>query len=163
MRTVEAVRKRDGLETFLQPPSFEQLQKAARDGPVILLTVEWKRSDAIIVPAVGDPVLVPLPEVSPRVVHHLANQLGQRPAERHADDVIFILREVWRIMVAPIVAQLLATPIELRRGSRIWWCPTGATSRLPLHAAGPYSQGQRNFSNNFVSSYTPTLGALIRA
>ena len=34
---------------------------------------------------------------------------------------------------------------------------------LPLHAAGPYRKGQRNFPHLYVSSYTPTLTALIRA
>ncbi|KAF8431089.1 CHAT domain-containing protein [Boletus edulis BED1] len=47
--------------------------------------------------------------------------------------------------------------------SRIWWCPTGEFSTLPLHAAGPYRKGQQNLPNLYVSSYTPTLTALIRA
>jgi len=32
-----------------------------------------------------------------------------------------------------------------------------------LHAAGPYRTGQRNLSDLYISSYTPTLTALIRA
>ena len=34
---------------------------------------------------------------------------------------------------------------------------------LPLHAAGPYREGQHNLPDLYVSSYTPTLTALIRA
>ena len=34
---------------------------------------------------------------------------------------------------------------------------------LPLHAAGPYRKGQRNLADLYISSYTPTLTALIRA
>jgi CHAT domain-containing protein len=34
---------------------------------------------------------------------------------------------------------------------------------LPLHAAGPYRKGQRNLPHLYISSYTPTLAALIRA
>jgi CHAT domain-containing protein len=34
---------------------------------------------------------------------------------------------------------------------------------LPLHAAGPYRKGQRNLPHLYISSYTPTLTALIRA
>ena len=34
---------------------------------------------------------------------------------------------------------------------------------LPLHAAGPYRKGQRNLPDLYISSYTPTLTALIRA
>ena len=34
---------------------------------------------------------------------------------------------------------------------------------LPLHAAGPYRKGQRNLPHLYISSYTPTLSALIRS
>lgn len=38
---------------------------------------------------------------------------------------------------------------------RIWWCPTGGFTGLPLHAAASTDQ--------FVQSYTSTLGALLEA
>jgi len=34
---------------------------------------------------------------------------------------------------------------------------------LPLHAAGPYRKGQQNLPVIYISSYTSTLTALIRA
>ena len=34
---------------------------------------------------------------------------------------------------------------------------------LPLHAAGPFKKGQENLPHLYISSYTPTLSALIRA
>jgi CHAT domain-containing protein len=47
---------------------------------------------------------------------------------------------------------------------RLWWCPTGPFAELPLHAAGIYrGDRQDNLSNYVVSSYTPTLTALINA
>ena len=47
---------------------------------------------------------------------------------------------------------------------RIWWCPTGALTFLPIHAAGIYSgNGQDCLANYAVSSYTPTLTALLHA
>jgi CHAT domain-containing protein len=48
-------------------------------------------------------------------------------------------------------------------GSRIWWCPTAQFALLPLHAAGPYANKSHNFADLYISSYTPTLAALIRA
>jgi CHAT domain-containing protein len=63
-------------------------------------------------------------------------------------------------VVSPIV-DLLQTTVPPR--SRIWWCPTAEFSLLPLHAAGPYRRGKRNLSHLYISSYTPTLTALIRA
>ena len=47
---------------------------------------------------------------------------------------------------------------------RIWWCCIGEFSFLPIHAAGIY-RGSSTIcvSDFFISSYTPTLGALINA
>jgi len=52
--------------------------------------------------------------------------------------------------------------------SRIWWCPTGDLSFLPLHAAGNYQTSTPGSSGDsvsdfVVSSYTPTLTALVSA
>lgn len=53
--------------------------------------------------------------------------------------------------------------------ARIWWCPTGPLSLLPLHAAGyhakPPAAGTppRTVLDRVISSYTPTLGALADA
>jgi CHAT domain-containing protein len=49
--------------------------------------------------------------------------------------------------------------VELK--SRIWWCPTSQLCALPIHAAGPYAAGKKNLPDLYVSSYTPTLSALI--
>jgi CHAT domain-containing protein len=47
---------------------------------------------------------------------------------------------------------------------RIHWCPTGEFTFLPLHAAGVYEGAyQDSLSNYVVSSYTPTISALLRA
>jgi CHAT domain-containing protein len=44
---------------------------------------------------------------------------------------------------------------------RIWWCPTGPLSFLPLHAAGIYrGEGAENISDYAVSSYTTTVTSL---
>lgn len=43
----------------------------------------------------------------------------------------------------------------------ITWCTTGALTSLPLHASGPYNGLQPNAFDLIVSSYTPTLGALL--
>jgi CHAT domain-containing protein len=43
------------------------------------------------------------------------------------------------------------------------WCPTGLFNFLPIHAAGHYNDELSNecASDYFVSSYTPTIGALL--
>jgi CHAT domain-containing protein len=47
---------------------------------------------------------------------------------------------------------------------RLQWCPTGDFSFLPLHAAGIYNgDNQANISDYVVSSYAPSLSALLRS
>jgi CHAT domain-containing protein len=55
---------------------------------------------------------------------------------------------------------------------RIWWCPTGLLTFLPLHAAGHYPRTTTDASwsgtgksvpDRVITSYTPTLAALLRA
>lgn len=45
---------------------------------------------------------------------------------------------------------------------RIWWCPTGPLSFLPIHAAGLYDNcgSETTIFDYAVSSYTPTVTAL---
>ncbi len=52
---------------------------------------------------------------------------------------------------------------------RLWWCPTGLLTLLPLHAAGYHDEVagietvRQTVQDLVVSSYTPTLRALLRA
>ena len=75
-------------------------------------------------------------------------------------DLAVFLRKLWDRIVSPIV-DFLQTILQPQ--SRIWWCPTAEFSLLPLHAASPYRKGQRGLIDLYISSYTPTLSALIRA
>ena len=44
----------------------------------------------------------------------------------------------------------------------VQWCPTGHFTFLPIHAAGRYEElGIECASDYFISSYTPTIGALL--
>ena len=48
--------------------------------------------------------------------------------------------------------------------TRLWWCPTGPFAFLPIHAAGMYVPETMTESvfDYVVSSYTPTIGSLLR-
>ncbi|KAG1741556.1 uncharacterized protein EDB91DRAFT_1248103 [Suillus paluster] len=54
-------RNLDDFSRFLLPPSYEDLQAAARHGPVIILITSIYSCDAIIVPTSGKPCHVPFP------------------------------------------------------------------------------------------------------
>jgi CHAT domain-containing protein len=54
--------------------------------------------------------------------------------------------------------------VELANPPQIWWCPTGPLAFLPIHAAGLYDANGvgEKISDYVVSSYTPTLTAMLR-
>jgi CHAT domain-containing protein len=53
---------------------------------------------------------------------------------------------------------------DLGSRPRLWWCPAGPFAELPLHAAGVYRGTRQDcLANYVVSSYTPTLSALVNA
>ena len=81
-----------------------------------------------------------------------------RPNTSHV--IIEVLRELWDTVVSPVVAELESV---LKKGSRIWWCPTSLFTAFPLHAAGQYRRGGRDLERLYVSSYTPSLSALVKA
>lgn len=162
-RVVDNIRIKPGFESFLQPLAFAELQTAAEHGPVIIVNISQQRSDALIVYRQGKPVLVPLPRATPTAVQALANRLSLRAARPRDEDVVGILQDTWDLIVSPVAEQLRRGRRNLSLGSRIWWCPSGLASRLPLHAAGPYNNVDQDLPDLFISSYTPTLSALVRA
>ena len=162
-RVVADIRKLPGLSRFLLPSLFPDLQRAASGGPVIIVNASKYSCDTLIVFLDRDPVHIPL-EITQDDVRDLSTELRTLTVRATRDDVTkdlaFFLRKLWHQIVSPIVDCLQTThPSQ----SRIWWCPTAEFSVLPLHAAGPYRKGQQNLPNLYISSYTPTLAALIRA
>ncbi|TEB31025.1 hypothetical protein FA13DRAFT_1589875, partial [Coprinellus micaceus] len=75
-----------------------------------------------------------------------------------------ILRCLWTELVKPILDGLNITkgdPSSRKALPRIWWCPTGPVSFLPIHAAGIYSTTDSECLLDYaVSSYTPTVTML---
>jgi CHAT domain-containing protein len=64
--------------------------------------------------------------------------------------------------VSPVLPALLAACAhEPGERPRIWWCPTGLLTLLPLHAAG-LPDGGPSVLDHFVSSYALTLRMLLK-
>ncbi|KAI0341882.1 hypothetical protein BDW22DRAFT_1331414 [Trametopsis cervina] len=74
-----------------------------------------------------------------------------------------VLRPLWYKVVKPIFAALGLQPTSGRRRPRIWWCPTGLFTFLPIHAAGDHNRFGESCFDYVVSSYTPTCAALLHA
>lgn len=164
---VTRIQEQRGFDTFLRPTPFSSLVRAAIEGPVILVNISEIRSDAILLlpsPRVAGSLIctsIRLPEATPETVCALSMGPSDGFVNAKSHEMVDVLRDLWRIIVQPVMHEL--EKLGVARQSRIWWCPTGETWSLPLHAAGPYRKGQRNLPDLFVSSYTPTLMALIRA
>ncbi|KAG1894785.1 TPR-like protein [Suillus fuscotomentosus] len=161
---VSRIRMLPDFSRFLLPPLFSDLQKAAEDGPVIIVNASQRSCDALIIHSAGGPVHVPLDITQAEVfessseLQSLAEQFGSSDCELK---LVSILRKLWNDVIDPVVQALRES--EVRPGSRIWWCPTAEFSLLPLHAAGPYEKGRDNLFDIYISSYTPTLATLVRA
>ncbi|MFF0277737.1 CHAT domain-containing protein [Streptomyces sp. NPDC004330] len=82
-----------------------------------------------------------------------------------------VLAWLWDRITEPVLSALgsLPAPPDARPAgdpppTRLWWCPTGPLTLLPLHAAGYHeaspSGGTDSVLDRVVSSYTPTVRAL---
>src|SRR6202034_1145847 len=164
---VEKIRQVDGFTDFLRAVPFATLQTAAAEGPIIIINISRYRSDAIILQDVGDPVIVPLPKSLPENLVELSSQFATACALQGKDSarlILPILRSLWDHIAFPVRTQLVALGVPDK--SRIWWCPTSVLCGLPLHAAGIYSSKvpkPNSIPDCYISSYTPSLSALIKA
>ncbi|KAJ6574123.1 CHAT domain-containing protein [Mycena capillaripes] len=176
-KLLKDIRKQPGFEHFLLPKSYDVLRYASRGGPVVILSSHKDHCDAIVLlNPTSDPVHVPLPMVrlellkSQRaLLKELLGQCNVRNREQSLSSRLFGQREqfsnkstqdsfqdmlhwLWTNVVS-IVYEVLASH-DISNG-RLWWLPAGEFTGLPLHACSP--------TDEFIHSYTPTLGALLDA
>ncbi|KAG1850111.1 CHAT domain-containing protein [Suillus tomentosus] len=145
---VAEIRNLPAFSRFLLPPSYEDLQAAARQGPVIILIANLKI-------------------LKDRFTRAIRDSSRMNPRESRTD-LIVLLRIIWDQIMLPIV-DVHEHVLKLQRRSRIWLCPTAAFTSIPLHAAHPFqtkpdrSGKEPCLEDLYICSYTPTLSALIRS
>ncbi|KIK60954.1 hypothetical protein GYMLUDRAFT_59317 [Collybiopsis luxurians FD-317 M1] len=144
---------------------FARLHVAATEGPVIIVNISDYCSDAlIIIHNANSPILVELPKATPKNVFEtysdFQHSLGASKTA-FSNAMGAVLRRLWVSVIFPVVEKL--KELEVLPESRIWWCPMSALCALPLHAAGMRMVGHQNLEDIYVSSYTPTITALIQA
>ncbi|QUH06215.1 CHAT domain-containing protein [Saccharopolyspora erythraea] len=165
---VARIRDMPGHERFLLPPRLSDLRPATAGGAVLLVNAGRQRGDAVIVTAIGDPVLVPLPQLAFSDVNTCANALLDATHDTRRLTAALkkrrvlpeILAWLWDTVVAPTLDALPQAFPHADSGPRVWWMPTGLLGLFPLHAAG--HPGRPGALDAVVSSYTPTLRALAR-
>ncbi|MDX3583392.1 CHAT domain-containing protein [Streptomyces europaeiscabiei] len=92
--------------------------------------------------------------------HHAAKLAVLATRSAVEDTLTDALAWLWDTVAEPVVAHLRLSRDSRRR---LWWCPTGPLSLLPLHAAGHPGDLDRSLLHRAVSSYAPTLRALVTA
>ncbi|MFJ6661636.1 CHAT domain-containing protein [Streptomyces sp. NPDC091377] len=92
----------------------------------------------------------------------LAYQRAVNDRDRTLDAALAWL---WDEIANPVLTAigLVDPPAPGQPWPRLWWCPTGPLTLLPLHAAGYHDGTGRAVVDRVVPSYTPTLRALLEA
>ncbi|MDP5184041.1 CHAT domain-containing protein [Blastococcus sp. BMG 814] len=171
---VSEIRREGGFEDFLLPPGVHRLAAVAAEGPVVCLNAGRQRSDAMILTRDGVAV-VPLPDLTPTAIEkHVSQHLWsldalREPSARPAAEkrLTVTLAWVWEAIARPVLeSPAMAGHLESSAGRpRVWWCPSGALTFFPLHAAGAAPvAGERSGESvldRVVSSYAPTVRTLV--
>ncbi|KAL5634444.1 hypothetical protein ACGC1H_002485 [Rhizoctonia solani] len=171
------IRVLPGFGDFLRPMKAAGLVQAARTGPVVVINCHEDTCDAlIIIPGEETVRHFPLPNFSGQKAQQARQTLESslrskgirergvkvRPEPGYKDGISSVLANLWHHVVKPILDHLGYMNNDPADSlPHITWCPTGALSFLPLHAAGDYGQPRSRVFDYVVSSYTPTLTALL--
>ncbi|KAF8597786.1 hypothetical protein BDV93DRAFT_562009 [Ceratobasidium sp. AG-I] len=164
------------FEDFMCPKAAAELMQAARLGPIVVVNVQEHSCDALILSPQSDEIThVPLQDLSLDDVAQLhrlmikalrAKGIRERTMARlddlRGDHFKSILAALWHKLVKPILDILGYTDkLLVHQLPHITWCTTGALSFLPIHAAGNYGSGEDRIFDYAITSYTPTLSALL--
>ena len=163
-----------GLEDFLKPLSFDVLTSAAECGPVFIINMPSHVHSWSILLLLKDSPPYFTYTSSPSSFHdrvkQLKKELLQVRKEKGLDSKDYdltlasVLSDLYEL-VGKLVIEILRK-LKIPKKSRIWWCPTDVFCSLPLHAMGPIPSDDGNnvyFSDLYISSYTPSLSALIES
>ncbi len=169
-----------GFDRFLLPAplEFPDLVPAAVHGPVVTVNLDKLGCDALVLHD-GAARVVPLPRLN------VAEVVAQAAAFRDAlaalstqpagsvgllggaaqQVTLDTLGWLWDVLTEPVLDALgftQAAPTE-RPWPRLWWSPSGPLNFLPLHAAGHHGTTGASVLDRVVSSYTPTVRALLHS
>ncbi|CAE6527798.1 unnamed protein product [Rhizoctonia solani] len=167
------------FKDFLRPMKANSLIRAARNGPVVVINCDKDRCDALLILPGQDKVShLPLPTFSEKKaqssrseVESLLRQKGLRERgfkfvyqqeSKPSSNFARVLSDLWKGVVKPVLDFLGYTDNPPANSlPHVTWCPTGAFTFLPLHAAGDYDQPRSRVFDYVISSYTPTLTTLL--
>ncbi|MFI6107511.1 CHAT domain-containing protein [Streptomyces sp. NPDC051310] len=182
-RIVAEIRALSGFGHFHRPPNWTRLREAAAQGPVAVINVSTLGCDALLLHRrFGHTIIdvVPLSGITRKEIDRRADAFqtavmklvtpGTTGDEKYLHDLEMkrTLRWLGEKIVGPVLGRLdFNRPVPPgETPPRLWWCPTGLLSLLPLHAAlleGNGRSGSVYAHDRVVSSYVPTIGSLLHA
>ena len=175
-KLLDHIRGLEGFTTFAMPPSAEQLEAQAEQGPVVVFNVSAHRSDAILLtsggitsqrlPGLDRASVIDQINAFYEALDAIATAGSPLPRVRAQEAIRHVLAWLWDNAAGPVLHALgyQEPPSPGQPWPRLWWVPGGLLSLLPIHAAGHHTSqldpGQRTVIDRVISSYTPTVGAL---
>ncbi|CAE6499743.1 unnamed protein product [Rhizoctonia solani] len=156
-----------GFEDFMVPRRASEYFQVAKNNPVVAILA-------------SDPNVhhIPLPNITYDIAKTASQQiqisLHRRGVRERCDprgvklagqmDYFKpVLATLWTDVARPILEALGYMLHQTGELPHITWCATGPFSFLPIHAAGYYDRPMAKLSDYVISSYTPTLTALLSA
>lgn len=172
------IRATEGFASFGLPPDTAELTAQAAVGPVVIVNVGARRSDALLLRPDGI-TSVALPGLArDELARHIrafhaaldavsapGTSLGEQRAAHGAMDEV--LGWLWDTAAEPVLEALGFREPTAGEAAwpRMWWAPGGLLGLLPIHAAGHHADREagRTVMDRVISSYTPTIRALAYA
>ncbi|MET9803384.1 CHAT domain-containing protein [Streptomyces sp. NPDC006368] len=156
------------LGHFLCAPAFATVRTAAAQGPVVLLVPSQYGCSALLLTGDGVralPLALDDQQLAARTLTFTQALSDWRSPLEARKEIIDTLSWLWKTVAKPVLTTLGYTePLGAdAAGPRVWWCPAGLFTLLPLHAAGRFLQGGEGDTvpDRVISSYTPTLRTLL--
>ncbi|KAG9121826.1 hypothetical protein FRC07_002057 [Ceratobasidium sp. 392] len=160
---------------FLAPKTASQLTMAAQNTAIVVVIVSRDCIGALLVRAQDTEITWTelktasydrILQAREQIMRHPGNvaRAGRKPIWEIESDNGYdsILDMLWTDIAKPILDFLGYTkPFPVGELPHITWCTTGPLSFLPLHAAGDYTRPHCSLFDYCVSSYTPSLNALL--
>ncbi|KAG6364092.1 hypothetical protein INS49_005690 [Diaporthe citri] len=152
---IEEIRTRPGFESFLQPPTAEDIRAAASQGPIVVVNASPYRCDAFIIETEQIRSLkldgVTVDDIKTNVESLRTTRLPS------------VLEWSWAAIARPILTALsFDQPVLDDQWSRLWWVLTGPLGHLPMHAAGRHDQGNREtVLDRVISSYASSVKSIL--
>jgi hypothetical protein len=112
---ISCIRMLPDFSWFLLPPLFSDIQKAAEEGPVIVVNASQYSCNALIVLSDQGPVHIPI-DITQTEVSKLSSEF-QSVTEQfgysdHQNKLVGILCKLWRVIVGPVVQALRASNVQ---------------------------------------------------